>query len=160
MNDLHITVDRRYKKADYTIGKLYIDGVYFCDTLEDKDRGLRKTDSLATIRRIKKTGQTAIPTGTYQLTLDVQSGKYLTSASWSEKYGFCKGYLPRVLNVPGFQGILIHIGNTPQHTEGCLLVGKNTKVGQVMESTVTFHRLYSILESAHKAGKMMWITYK
>lgn len=159
MKDLHLTVDRKWKKSAYTIGRLYIDGVYFCDTLEPRDRGLKQTDSLAVIRRNKIPSQTAIPTGTYQLTLGVQSAKY-SAAKYAKQYGFCRGYLPRVLNVPGFDGVLIHIGNSKEDTAACLLVGKNKQVGRVLESTATFLRLYPILDAARKAGKMIWITYK
>jgi hypothetical protein len=66
--------------------------------------------------------------------------------SKSAKYDFCGGYLPRLLNVPVFEGVLIHIGNTARDTEGCILVGRNTKVGKVLESAATFRKLYHILK--------------
>lgn len=153
---MKITVDRKYKKSAYTIGKMYIDGVYFCDTLEDKDRGLKQTDSLATIRRVKVAGQTAIPTGTYKVTLGVQSPKYSTRP----QYAFCNGYVPRLLDVKGYEGILIHIGNTNADTSGCLLVGRNTEVGKVLSSTVTFTTLYAKLKSAYAKGEGITITIK
>jgi hypothetical protein len=73
---MKIKVDRKYKKDTYTIGNLYVDGKWFCNTLEDRDRGLKQTDSLATIQSKKIYGETAIPTGKYRITLDVVSPKY------------------------------------------------------------------------------------
>lgn len=138
---MELTLKRIAKKANYTIGKLYIDGTYFCDTLEDTDRGLDQSMDLETIREKKIKGSTAIPTGTYRVTLNVVSPKY----SKRSQYNFCKGKVPRLLDVPGYEGILIHIGNYPKDTEGCILVGKNTKVGAVLDSTNTFRELYSRL---------------
>lgn len=153
---MEIRVDRKYKKPLYTIGKLYVDGTYFCDTLEDRDRGLRQTDSLSVIRRVKVANETAIPTGRYRVTLGVQSPKYAARA----QYAFCKGYLPRLLNVPGFEGILIHIGNTRTDTAGCLLVGKNKQVGRVLESTATFKALYALMREAWENGESIYINYE
>lgn len=135
---------RKYKKANYTIGHLYIDGKFFCDTLEDTDRGLKQADALAANKRKKVKGETAIPTGRYQVTLGVQSERF----KYKQQYRFCNGYLPRLLNVPCFEGVLIHIGNYPKDTEGCILVGENTARGAVMNSTATFLKLYEILKSA------------
>lgn len=135
---------KRIAKTDgYTIGKLYIDGVYFCDTLEDTDRGIKQDTPLTEITQKKIKRETAIPTGTYKITMDVVSPKY----SVREAYKFCDGKLPRLLNVPGYDGILIHIGNYPKDTEGCILVGKNSVKGAVMNSTDTFKKLYEKLEN-------------
>lgn len=157
---MKLFLDRKYKKSTYTIGKLYIDGVYFCDTLEDKDRGLKDTDSLDRIKSIKVMGQTAIPRGTYKLLLNRQSPKYLYSSSWNAKYKFCNGYLPLIDGVKGFSGVLVHIGNTKEHTEGCVLVGRNTQVGKVLQSTVTFKALYAKLKAAHDKGESIYIEIK
>lgn len=139
---------RRIARRDtYTIGHLYIDGKYFCDIIEDKDRGLRQDMQPSVIRATKRKGVTAIPTGRYRVTLDVRSQKF-SQKKYEKNYGFCDGYLPRLINVPGFEGVLIHVGNTAKDTEGCLLVGKNTKVGKVLESRVTFVKLYEILKKA------------
>lgn len=136
---------RRIARRDtYTIGRLYVDGEYFCDTCEDIDRGLRQDMAQSVIRAIKRKGVTAIPKGRYRVTLDVQSPKFRTKAM----YQFCNGYLPRLINVPGYEGVLIHVGNTAKDTEGCLLVGRNTKVGKVLESRATFVKLYEKLKKA------------
>lgn len=136
---------RRIARRDtYTIGKLFIDGVYFCDTLEDKDRGLKQSLPASVNRAKKVKGATAIPTGRYQVTLKIKSQRF----SQKKQYEFCDGYLPRLINVPAFDGILIHIGNTNKDTEGCILVGRNTKVGKVLESAATFRALYAKLKEA------------
>lgn len=149
--DMEILLKRIAKRETYTVGHLYIDGKYFCDTLEDKDRGLSQARTLAWNKQHKIAGKTAIPTGRYRVTLGVQSPKYKNRA----QYAFCNGYVPRLLNVPAYDGVLIHIGNYARDTEGCILVGKNTQVGAVMESTATFHKLYDIMK---KADGLIFIT--
>lgn len=141
---MELLLNRIARKETYTIGRLYVDGVRFCDTLEDTDRGLKQTMDLAVLRAKKRRGITAIPAGRYKVTLSAKSPKF----SQKKAYDFCKGYLPRLINVPAYDGVLIHIGNYPKDTEGCILVGKNSKVGAVLESTTTFKLLYEKLKSA------------
>jgi hypothetical protein len=141
---MELNIKRIARRETYTVGRLYIDGKYFCDTLEDKDRGLRQDMPVAVIRATKRKGITAIPTGRYRITLAVQSPKFSKRAT----YQFCNGYLPRLINVPGYDGVLIHSGNTARDTEGCLLVGKNTQVGKVLDSRKTFIELYDRLLGA------------
>ena len=133
---MNITLNRIAKKSKYTIGKLYIDGEYFCDTIEDTDRGLTQTMTDAQVKSKKVYGQTAVPTGTYKVII-----------SYSNKF---KRQMPLLLNVPGFLGIRIHSGNTEKDTEGCLIVGKNKVVGKVIESKDTYNKLFSILCEANK----------
>lgn len=140
-------------KPKYTVGKLYIDGKYFCDTLEDRDRGIDNSMTEQEIRTIKVSSETAIPTGTYRITMNVQSPKYKKRAA----YKFCNGFVPRLLDVKGFDGILIHIGNTKEDTAGCILVGYNKVVGQVNNSTDTFKKLYAILDTASRKGEKITI---
>ena len=92
----------------------------------------------------KRKGATCIPSGRYQVTLGVKSPRFSKVA----QYKACDGYLPRLLNVPAFDGVLIHIGNTARDTDGCILVGRNTIKGQVTNSTDTFWRLYERLQAA------------
>lgn len=143
---MKILVDRKWKKDTYTIGRLFINGVLFCNTLEDKDRGLKQTDSLASIKSKKVYGETAIPTGKYKIDMETVSPKYL-AVTWYKD--LCKGKMPRVKDVPGFEGILIHPGNTALDTMGCILVGKNTVVGKLTESKNTFAKLYKQMKAAH-----------
>lgn len=133
---MKLLLKRIAKRETYTIGKLYVDNHLFCDTCEDKVRDIE--------REGKVYGKTAIPYGTYKVTLGVQSPKYSQRAS----YDWCKGYLPRLLNVPHFDGILIHAGNTAEDSAGCILVGENKVVGKVINSMATLKRLYGILKEA------------
>lgn len=142
---LNLKLKRIYKGALYTIGHLYINDKYFCDTLEDTDRGLKSTDSLIALKATKIKSKTAIPTGKYKVTLKVQSPRF----SSKSQYAFCKGYLPRLIDVPAYEGVLIHIGNKPEDTDGCILVGLNKVKGQVINSTDTFKKLYTELNK-HK----------
>lgn len=141
---MELTLKRIARREKYTIGRLYIDGKYFCDTIEDKDRGLSQELPVTVNKNLKRRGVTAIPVGRYRVTLDVVSPKF----SKKTAYQFCGGKLPRLINVPAFDGVLIHIGNTANDTEGCILVGKNTEVGKVLQSTVTFRALYEELKQA------------
>ena len=123
-------------KSTYTIGKLYVDDTYFCDVLEDVDRGLDSSMSESEILEKKVKGQTAIPTG-----------HYVINITYSPKY---KRMMPLLLDVKGFSGIRIHSGNTAKDTEGCLLVGKNKQVGKVLESRDTYQRLFKMMEGQEK----------
>lgn len=142
---MEILVERRWKKPNYTIGIMSIDGKRFCETLEDTDRNLRDTMDVSEIKAIKKPHITAIPTGTYQVTLNVVSPKFGSRKFYKE---VCNGKVPRLLNVKGFEGILIHSGNKAEDTDGCILVGQNKVVGQVINSQATFRELYKLLSSS------------
>lgn len=123
-------------KKDYTIGKLYIDDVYFCDTLEDAVRDLNKNGKFDGNEK-KVHGQTAIPYGTYEVTTNVVSSRF-KNRIWAKPYN---GKIPRLLNVQSFDGVLLHPGSSQLDTSGCILVGKNTIVGRLTDSQKTFHLL-------------------
>lgn len=155
---MEIRVRRIALKDDYTIGKmeiLYPEGWrWVADTLEDKVRDLNKDGDLNNAGEGKVYGRTAIPYGRYEITMKVQSPKYSQRAS----YAWCKGYLPRLLNVPHFEGILMHGGNSAEDSCGCLLVGENKVKGQVINSMATLKRIVSILKHASDSGEKIWIT--
>lgn len=151
---MEIKVKRIARKETYTIGKMYVDGAYICDTLEDKDRGLTSNMSVAQICGVKVHGETAIPTGRYLVDMKTVSPRFGGRA----QYQFCKGRLPRLCNTPGYQGVLIHCGNTAKDTEGCILVGENKERGKVLNSTATFRMLYPILKAADERGEQIYIT--
>lgn len=151
---MELKVKRRFKGADYTIGSLYVNGVYECDTLEDTDRGLDNNMPLSVIQTKKVYGKTAIPTGTYEIDMNIVSPKF-KDRSWAR---FCNGKLPRLRDVRGFEGVLVHVGNKPEDTLGCLLVGKNKLKGQVINSTETFTKLYNKIDAAHRRGEQITIT--
>lgn len=132
---MEILVKRIAKREKYTIGKMYIDGIYFADTLEDKDRELKQDMPLEEIKKIKISGETAIPTGKYKVIVNI-----------SPKF---KRSLPRLINVPGFEGVLIHRGNTPADTAGCILVGENKVKGKVINSTPYESKLVQMLRNQH-----------
>lgn len=151
---MKLLLKRIAKQKTYTIGKLYINGVYECDTLEDTDRGLSNDMSIDEIKKKKEYGQTAIPTGSYEVTMNVVSPKF-RNRSWAKPYN---GKLPRLIDVPGYEGVLIHVGNKPEDTLGCLLVGQNKIKGQVVNSTATFHKLMEKLIEANEKNEKISIT--
>ena len=140
---MEILVERKWKKPNYTIGIMSIDGKRFCETLEDADRNLNSSMTVEQIKAIKKPNETAIPTGTYKITLDTFSPRFGNKSFYKK---VCGGKLPRILNIKGFDGVLIHCGNTNLDTSGCILVGRNLEVGKVLKSQETFEKLYRILK--------------
>lgn len=151
---MELKLKRIFKGDKYTIGNLFINDKKFCDTLEDTDRGLDASMSVSKIIALKKFGITAIPKGTYEVVMNVVSAKF----SKYKQYTFCGGRVPRLLNVPGYDGVLMHIGNKPEDTDGCILVGKNTTKGVITSSTETFMSFYKILEDASKKNDKIRIT--
>ena len=143
---MNLELKRIFKGKDYTIGRLFIDGEYFCDTLEDP---VRQLDSI----KDKIYSETAIPAGKYKVSMSIVSPKY----SIRKSYNWCGGRLPRLLDVPFFEGILIHSGNTPDHTAGCILVGENKIKGQVINSMNTLKNLWVKLNVADEIGEEIWI---
>ena len=148
---MKLILERNWSKETYTIGKLYyIDEDtkakrYIADTLEDADRRLDSSMSEDAIKKLKVYAETAIPSGTYQITLNTISPKYSKRKYYKD---LCGGKVPRLLNVKGYDGVLIHIGNTNKDTAGCILVGENKVKGRVINSTKAFEKLYKILKSA------------
>ena len=148
---MELILTRIAKRKTYTIGRLairkevndeYLAGTadeYFCDTLEPTWR-----DYAHGGRKIK--GRSAIP-----------EGRYAVVISWSPKM---KAWLPILLGVPNFEGIRIHAGNTAEDTAGCILVGKNKLVGQVVDSRIWLHRLKQKIVEAKDRGEAVWITIR
>lgn len=133
---MELKLTRLYKKEDYTIGNFYVDGILFCQCVEDKDRGLKQTDKLSDIQKIKVYGKTAIPTGEYDVVL-----------SYSNKF---KKTLPEIKNVPGWAGVRIHSGNTSEDSLGCLILGENKIKGGVINSRITMEKLMTKLRGQSK----------
>lgn len=133
---MELTIDRKWKKDGYTIGRLYADGKYLFNTLEDKDRGLTNDMTENEIRAKKVYGQTAVPTGSYAVILS-RSNRF-ASRTWGAKYN---GETPEITGVKGFSGIRIHPGNKPSDTLGCILPGLNTRTGMVTQSTKCYYEL-------------------
>lgn len=156
MSRLQLTLTRRYKCSDYTIGRMQVGSVVTSDTLEDRDRGLTDTMSVAAIKLRKIFGKTAIPTGTYRVKL-TYSAKF-ASRPWAKKYG---DLVPEILNVKGFGGVRIHPGNDQYDTDGCPLVGENKVKGKVINSVEKYCALMNeYLIPAHRRNDEIWITIR
>ena len=148
---MELVLTRIAKRKTYTIGRLaiirevneeyktYEQEEYFCYTLEPTWR-----DYAHGGRKIK--GCSAIP-----------EGRYAVVISYSPKF---EAWLPILLGVPNFSGIRIHAGNTSNDTEGCILVGKNKLVGQLVDSRIWLHRLKKKIVEAKDRGEAVWITIK
>ena len=136
---MKLTLKRIALRSTYTIGRLYIDGNYFCDTLEDTVRDLNKDGKFDNGEK-KVYAKTAIPYGTYEI-------------KWTYSPRF-KKYTPQLMNVPSFEGIRIHAGNTSADTEGCLLLGENKQVGKVINSRATINKFYPLIKKACSNGKV------
>lgn len=136
---MKLTLKRIALRSTYTIGRLYVDGNYFCDTLEDTVRDLNKNGKFDNGEK-KVYAKTAIPYGTYEI-------------KWTYSPRF-KKYTPQLMNVPSFEGIRIHSGNSSTDTEGCLLLGENKKVGMVLNSRATINKFYPLIKKACSKGKV------
>ena len=152
---MELILERIAKRKNYTIGKLYIqrqvddeylagtENQYFCDTLEPTWR-----DYANGAYKVK--GRSAIP-----------EGRYAVVISWSPKF---KMWLPILLGGPEFnkqwQGIRIHMGNTVKDTQGCILVGRNQRVGEVLESRKWLYELKQKIIEAKGRGEPVWLTIK
>ena len=119
---MQITVKRLYKTDTSTIGELLIDGVFECFTLEDIERP------------VKIKSETAIPRGTYKVIIN-QSNRF-------------KRLLPLLIDVPGFEGVRIHSGNTNHDTEGCILVGQTRNKNYIGQSRKAFDKLFKKMQAA------------
>ncbi len=147
---MKIELERITRNDSYTSGRLYVDGIYVCDTLEDKDRDDNR-NGIFDGGETKVYARTAIPNGTYEITLE-------HSPKFSPRYGGRK--VPRLHDVPRFDGILIHTGNTVDDTSGCILVGNNDAPGRIANSLAAFDRLLPMLERAAAKKEKIHITVK
>lgn len=141
---MELRLERKYRNNNYCIDKLYINGKYFSDALEDPDRGLTDNMSLEEIKKIKIKDNTCIPYGTYNVTI-----------TYSPRFN---RNLPLINNVKGFEGIRVHNGNTPQDSSGCVLLGFNKIKGQVIDSKVTVNKFIDIVQKALNKGEKVIIT--
>lgn len=131
-----------WPKKDYTVGRLYVDDRLFCNTLEDRIVDKNKNGVFDGDEK-KVYSESAIPYGTYKIIYN-----------WSPKFG---RNLPRLLNVPHFEGILIHPGNTAADSAGCILVGKNTEVGRLTNSRYISDELNKLIDEAQRKGEPITI---
>lgn len=139
---MELRVERLWPRENYTVGRLYVNNEFFSNTLEDKIIDKNKNGIFDNGEK-KVYGESAIP-----------YGKYKVVYNYSPKFG---RNLPRLLNVPHFEGILIHPGNTAKDSFGCILVGKNTSKGMLSESRYTSDKLNEIIDAAQKRGEEITI---
>lgn len=157
---MKLLLKRIFTNNSYTIGHLYIVGendmTYICDVLEDSDlKEFDNNQSTSWILNNKSFGRNCIPTGEYEIAMNIVSPKFSQKAYYKK---VCNGgKLPRLLNVPAYEGVLIHTGNTASDTNGCLLTGYNKVKGKVLESKKAFEKLYKILDEANKRGEIITI---
>lgn len=139
---MQLRLERLWPKETYTVGRLYVNGERFCDTLEDRIADLNRNGKFDGAEK-KVPGKTAIPYGTYKVFF-----------GWSPRFG---RNLPRLLNVTAFDGILIHSGNTADDTAGCILVGNNTIPGRLTQSKLTSEELNKLIDAAQRRGEPITI---
>lgn len=139
---MKLLLKRLFFKETYTIGNLYIDEVFFCNTLEDKNRDLNKNGKFDN-GETKVYSETCIPFGEYEVKI-----------TYAPKF---KRELPWLQNVPSFTGILIHRGNNDKHTSGCILVGENKAVGKLLNSSKYEIELTNKIKEAIKKGEKVTI---
>lgn len=128
---MKLTLKRIALRPTYTIGKLYINGEYFCDTIEDKVIDVDKSGKFDGNEK-KVYSESAIPYGTYNVEITL-----------SPRF---KRFLPELLDVPHFTAIRIHSGNTAEDSHGCIIVGKNKVVGKVLDSRIYEKKLTEMLK--------------
>ena len=152
---MELLLKRVARKTGYTIGRLYVNGELFSDTLEDEDRGLKSSMDVETINGMKIYGETAIPTGKYEVSMDIVSPKF-KERSWGKPY---MGKIPRLIGVPCYKGVLIHPLNTAEESLGCIGVGVNNEVGTISDSRRTFMSLMEKhLLPAKRRNEKIYIT--
>lgn len=148
---MEIKLIRKYKKDKYTIGILYVDGVPFCNTLEDKDRGLDDSMTESEVLAKKVAKQTAIPTGRYRIT-------FTYSPKFCNKAYAIKGMIPLINGVKGFSAIRMHDGVNEGWTDGCVLCGKNTLVGKLTDGVNVCIKLFKRMYEAFSKNEKIWLT--
>lgn len=139
---MELRLERKWPKKTYTIGRLYINGKLFCNTLEDRVADINRNGVFDGSER-KVYGETAIPYGTYKVFY-----------GWSPRFG---RNLPRLLNVTAFDGILIHPGNDAKDSAGCILVGLNTEPGRLTQSRHYSDELNKLVDAAQRSGEPITI---
>ena len=139
---MNLTLKRLNLTPNYTEGELYVNGVYFCKTLEDTNRDLNKNGQFDNNEK-KVYGETCIPYGKYKVIL-----------SYSPKF---KRELPEILEVPDFQGIRMHRGNKISDTLGCVLCGEKVKNGYLSNSTPYEIKLVELFKQAKSRNEESFI---
>lgn len=144
--NIELESHRIYFSPTYTIGKFFVNGQLWTDTIEDVNRDLNKDGDLADVGEGKVKDKTCIPFGRYQVIVNM-SARF-------------KRMLPRLLNVPEFEGILIHNGVDETSSSGCIIIGENKEKGKVLNSRFWMNKLTDYLLEEQKKGNKIYITIK
>ena len=153
---ISLVLERKWKKSTYTIGRFYVEGAYFGNSMEGKDRGMNKSWPLKTIELTKAHGRTAIPAGSYVVQL-THSPKF-ASRSWGKSYN---GLVPEIMDVPGFSGIRIRPLSTADDSLADIGIGENKYKGRIVYATRYYRDLMSnYLVPAHIRGEAITITIR
>lgn len=153
--DLELKLERIATNLSYTVGHLYVNDEYFCDVIENPDRGLRQEMGQNAILEKKKEGKAAIPIGRYKIAMDVKSPKFSQIAYYKS---FCDGMVPRLVGIPGFEGILMVVGSDVTSSGGSLVLGYNRVRAKVVDSQTLWEKLMKQhLLPAKDAGVPIWI---
>lgn len=143
---MELNIEIIKKAKGYRAGKLSINGQFFAYTIEDEDRGLKQSHSLDLIKKIKKYGITAIPTGRYKVAM-----------TYSSRF---KRYMIQILNVPGYDGIRMHVANTAKDVEGCVGVAyEDSTDGFAGNSAAAVKELEKQICAVEKKEEI-WLTIK
>lgn len=143
---LKILIERKWKKSEYSIGRLYVNGDKWCNSLEPTDRGLVSSMPTEQIKQLKVEGKTAIPLG-----------KYIVTMTYSPKF---RKELPLINDIKCFSRVLIHAGNYPKDTKACIIPGLNSQVGMVTNSTYWTNRLIDKIRDAVNHGEIVTLEIK
>lgn len=143
---MEIVIKRLFFKPSYTIGRLWVDGVPFCDTLEPPCLHLNNHSSLGMIKNARERAPMAVP-----------NGRYRVLVTPSRKWG---RWLPQLVGVPAFPTVLIRAGNKPSDTEGDILLGRNIRPGYVLDSTAHSLALTRKATEAMGRGEEVWATLR
>jgi Family of unknown function (DUF5675) len=143
---MELLVQRQIETENSTVGEFSINGSFFSFSLEPTSRGLTSDMTLDQIAGIKIPDRTAIPTGRYKVT------SYFSPRHQKQ--------VPLLVDVPGYAGVEIHVGNFPQDTDGCLLLGTSKGVDEVLGSRIAIGNFYQQFFAAITAGEDVWITYE
>lgn len=154
MNQIELLVERIEFGSDYTIGKMYVDGMLFGDTIEPFSRHLSNSMPLSEIKKRKVYGKTAIPCGKYKVTWAFSPR--LGGRTYAKPYG---GKFPLLNNVPAWSGVLIHPFNYGTESQGCIAVGEKWMDGKIINATRGYQDLMDFyLVPAFKRGQEVYIT--